>query len=204
MQTEPGLKFIKIRKPVNIDNWQTFEDFVAYAKANRKSLKEKGIKLFIIDTIDNLAKFAMNHICEVKGIDHPSVLEWGRGWELFYNTFSKALIELASLGFGVVMIGHATEKEVTYKNMKVTKTVPAMPSTCYRCVNALVDFIFYCGYEHKIIVDKKTGKKIRKEVRVLYTKATENIDAGDRTGLLPASIPLEYAAFAKLFYNRNL
>lgn len=180
LPTEPGYKALKIRKTY-IPNWPTFTRFIKMMA--RKPKLCKTVKVFCIDTSDNLAKFCMQWVCGREGIAHPQDQEWGKGWEAYRDEFTYWILQLANLGAGVAFISHETEREVTSHSMKVTKTSPSLPKTCYTVINNLVDITLKMGY-----VQKKKGRKghVRfGETRCLFTKPSATMDAGDRSGRLP-------------------
>ncbi len=194
LATEPGHKFIRARV-TNIANWPTF------TKAVERLEKEYGktveCSTFVVDTVDNLAKFCRHHVCAVQGIAHPSDQEWGKGWDALFDQFNEWIVRLCMIGPGVVFIGHSTEKEVTSRGLKITKTMPAMATTAYRAINPLVDFIFYAGFKR----EKVDGKV--KISRVLYTKPSEERDAGDRSSVLPATMKLDAEEVKKILRERS-
>lgn len=193
LSTEPGLKFLRVRK-VDIKCWADFTTVVE--KLEKDYLNGKvTLSVVVIDTVDNLGKFCMKHVCRARNIDHPADQEWGKGWEAFFDEWHRWIVRLCQIGFGVVFIGHSTEKEVTYRSMKITKTMPAMPTTVYRSINAMVDFILFAGFK-EVKVKTKDEEKPRKILkRVLYTKPTESMDAGDRSGALPPTMEFDFDTF---------
>ena len=190
LETEPGLKFLKVKK-MKIASWKDFCDIVKILE--KKLIKTLNYKCIVVDTVDNLSRFCMDFVCTKKKIEHPSDQEWGKGWEALFNEWHRWIVRLSSLSVGVIFIGHHTEKEMIYRNMKITRVVPALGNTFYRSINALVDFIFYVGNERV----KKNNKWV--ERRFLYTRATENIEAGSRGGNLPAKIKFDFDIFKKNF-----
>lgn len=181
LPTEPGYKALKVRKTY-IPNWPTFTKFVRVMP--RKPKLCKTVKVFCIDTVDNLAKYCMQWVCGRDGIAHPSDQDWGKGWEAFRDEFTYWVLQLANLSAGVSFISHETEREITSQSMKITKMTPSLPKTCYTVVNNLVDVTLKMGYARK----KKGRKRTSRETRCLFTKPTSTMDAGDRSGRLPSII----------------
>jgi hypothetical protein len=181
LATEPGYKSLNVRKS-KINNWVTFIKWITTMEKKPKKCATVGC--WVIDTVDNLAKFCMQFICGRAGIAHPSDEEWGKGWEAFRDEWTHWILRLVNLGPGILFISHETEREVVYKGMKIPKTTPALPKTCYTVINNMADMILHMTIEeHK----KKKGKK-KKTKRVIYTKPDQYRDAGDRTGALPDRI----------------
>ena len=192
LPTEPGFSFLNVRK-TKIPNWATFIAFVK--KMKKKPKLVATVSMWIIDTGDNLSKFAMQYACGREEIGHPTEEEWGRGWEAFRDEFNYWMLELCALGPGVMVICHETEREITVHGMKTTKWGPSLPKTTYALVNALSDITLQMSFDYGMI-KKKTkrvhGKKVRPDDyahRCLFTKPTQHRDAGDRSGLLPPKIP---------------
>ncbi len=182
LPTEPGYKFLKIRKS-KIDNWADFKAFVK--KVEKKKKFVKTVKMWCIDPADKLAKFCMDYVCAKRGIDHPSDQEWGKGWEAFRDEFSEWILRLCAIGPGVAAVSHVKERDVVTRSIELTKETPAMPKTCYTVLNDLADIIVKIGYEPR--VRRKKGKR-KPQLRCLFLRGTENFEAGDRTGMLPPMI----------------
>lgn len=191
LPTEPGFSFLKVRK-TRIPNWATF---IAFIKKMEKSPKlVKTVSMWIIDTGDNLSKFAMQFACGREEIAHPTEEEWGKGWEAFRDEFNTWMLRLCALGPGVLVICHETEREIEVRGVKTTKWGPSLPKTTYSLVNALADLTLHMSFNYAEIKRKTkrvAGKKIRPDEyanRCFFTKPTQNRDAGDRSGLLPPMI----------------
>ncbi len=185
LPTEPGYKFVKIRK-TKISNWATFKQFIKYMEDNQSALDD--IECFVVDTTDNLSKFCMQYACGREKIAHPSDEEWGKGWEAYRDEFTHWILRLCDLGPGVMFISHEQEREIKSRGLMINKATPALPKTCYTVINNLADIILRMGF---YTAKKRKGVKRTKNQRCLFTKPTENMDAGDRTGLLPAVIPFK-------------
>jgi len=181
LPTEPGYHQFKVRK-TKIINWKSFISFIELVERQPKKLET--VSMFVIDTVDNLAKFCMQYTCGRDGIAHPSDEEWGKGWESFRDEFNHWVLRLASLNCGVLFIAHDQDREIISRGLKITKATPSLPKTAYTIVNNLSDIILYMSYSRE---RKKKGSKAEL-VRCLYTKPSESRDAGDRTATLPSVI----------------
>ncbi len=183
LPTEPGYRWIKARKSY-IPNWKTFVAFIRYMEAHpKKCLK---IKVFCVDTIDNLSKFCLQYVCGRENISHPADQEWGKGWEAFKDEFTHWILRLCALGPGVSFISHQNQREVIFHGVKMPKETPAMPKTSYTVINNLVDIILKFSYVGKMKASNR--KKELSTKRCIYTRPTAMYDAGDRTGRLPTKI----------------
>jgi hypothetical protein len=70
--------------------------------------------------------------------------------------------------------------------------VPTLNKSAREIVLGMSDIILYA----ESTVTEKEG-----EVRIIRTKPSENWEAGDRTGRLPAVLPLDFKAFYNAFYG---
>ena len=188
LPTEPGFTFLNIRK-TRIPNWITFTSFIK--KLEKKPSLVKQVDCWGVDTADNLSKFCMQYVCGREGVTHPSDLEWGKGWEALYDEFSHWILRLSALGPGVIFVCHEKEREITSRGLKTTKLSPDLVKTCYTILNNLADITLHMGYSRT----KRKGKAAITR-RCLHTKPSVLFDAGDRTGLLPETIPFKTEAAA--------
>lgn len=193
LETEPGLKWLNVKK-MKVDGWENFQEIIKALEVAAVNDK-RPCRTVVVDTVDNLTRFCQAYVCAERGIDHPTDQDWGKGWDALFNEWHLWIVRLCSCGLGVWFIGHAKDKEVVSRSIKITKIMPAFSATFYRSLNALVDFIFYCGF--RVVKSRKTGKKT--ERRYLFTKPSEQYDGKDRTGQLPERIPFRYAKFKEEF-----
>lgn len=181
--TEEGLKFQESYK-VGISNWEDFKELCA------KLRKEKHrFKSIVIDTADLLFKVAEDYICKKHGIEHPSDLEYGKGWGFLRDEFQKAITPLAvpektgEVRFGLLFISHARDVEVKGRIIKTHRTVCTLSGTARKVLLPLVDCIGYCGF--KLDAAGEPTKE-----RIVTFEPSEQVEAGDRTGKLPAELPM--------------
>ncbi|MGE5623812.1 MAG: ATP-binding protein [Methanocella sp.] len=184
LATEAGLNTLEVYQ-IPISTWP---DFLEACRLIAEGKHE--YKTIVIDTVDNLYNFCSDYICKKAGIQHESDLEWGKGWDMVNDEFLRALTKLSLLPYGLWMTSHSEEKEIKSRTQPaITKVVPTLPKGARKIVLGMSDFILYAES-----VQTKEGM-----VRVLHTKPTENYEAGDRTGRLPATLPFKYASFLKAF-----
>lgn len=174
--TEPGYKFLKIRKS-KINSWEDFMAFVRKAEKSKKFVST--VKMWCIDPVDKLSKFCMSYSCDRLKIEHPNDAKWGKGWDAFRDDFTEWILRLCALGPGVAVISHVKERDIVIDGVETEMITPAMPKTCYTILNDLCDITIKLGYE-----PRKRGKKNRhkKQRRCLFTEGTESMEAGNRTG----------------------
>ncbi len=186
LATEAGLNHLEVFQ-IPIASWQ---EFLAACSEIAKGGHE--FRTICIDTIDNLYKFCVDHVLRKHNISHQSDLEYGKGWDLVNTEFQRRLTALSLLPYGLIMTSHSTEKEVKTRTGKETRIAPTMANSARKTVLGMCDLILYA--EMNEVQDGEgviTGYN-----RVVHTKPTTIYEAGDRTGRLPETLPLDYAAFA--------
>ncbi len=183
--TEPGLNQLEVYQ-TPVASWPQFLDVCGEIARG-----EHPFKTVIIDTIDNLYKACEFYVCKQLEIKHPSDLGYGKGYQFIRDEFSRVLIKLALLPYGLILVSHSTERDKETKSGKHTRTVPTVPESVRKFLVGLVDLILFCDIER--INDPQGGGH---SSRVVKTKPHPDYDAGDRTGLLPETLPLDFAAFA--------
>lgn len=188
LATEPGLNALEAYQ-VPITCWEDLTSACAEIAEGKH-----GFKTIIIDTIDNAYKMCADYICKKSSIEHESDLGYGKGYALVNNEFQRVLNKLAFLPYGLILISHAQSKEIDTRTGKITRIVPTLPDKARKQVVGLVDMILYCDIEQGKDDSSPTQ-------RILRTKPHKQYDAGDRTGRLPESLPMNYAAFASAFEN---
>jgi hypothetical protein len=188
LATEAGLNALEVYQ-APVPNW---EDFLGYCKEIASGKHE--FKTVVVDTVDMLFKACSEFVRKKNNIQHESDLDWGKGWQLVKDEFSRALVKLSLLPYGLVMISHADLIEIKTRTAKITKAVPTLQKSAREITLGMSDIILYA----ESIMTDKDG-----EVRVLRTKPSENWEAGDRTKRLPATLPLDFTAFYNAFYGIN-
>ncbi len=152
--------------------------------------QEHNFSTIVIDTIDLAYKFCTEHVCKKNGIKHPSDLDYGKGFGLVNNEFERFLTRLSHLPIGLILISHSVEREVMHKGIKRNKVIPTLPGKAAEIVMGLVDLILYAEVEEDF-----SDPDAVKENRIVRTKPGYNYEAGDRTGRLPDTLPLDFDCF---------
>lgn len=151
-------------------------------------------KTIIVDTVDNAYKFCLEHVCAKANIQHPSDLDFGKGYGLVNNEFQRFLTKLSLLPYGLILVSHAQDKEFKTKTSQTMKTIPTLPDAIRKIVLGMADIILFADVETVVGTDGKPTLK-----RVLRSKPNPNYEAGDRTGRLPEVFDLDYQAFVSHF-----
>ena len=188
LATEPGLNHLEVFK-VNINSWEKFLE----ACSDLAGGKHK-FKTIIIDTIDNLVVFCQDYVCKKNGINHPSELPHGKGWSMVTSELRRALVKIAQLPYGLVMVSHSELVEVETKTRKYTRyTIPIGGKNRGIILN-MPDIILF--------IDSEVAKD-GTERRLIRTKPSMFYEAGDRSELLPEVLPLDYKELAKHFQPKK-
>jgi len=192
LATEPGLNALETYQ-IPITCWQELLDACTLVAAGNHPFKT-----IIIDTLDLAYRMCAAHICGKNKIDHESDLGYGKGFALINNEFQRVLTKLAHLPYGLFLVAHSNAIEIETRTGKYTKIVPNLPEKARAVVLGMVDLILFCDQEMVTGADNKPELR-----RIIRTKPDRGYDAGDRTGRLPAVLPLDYPAFLAAF-NRAM
>jgi len=190
--TEAGLNHLDVFQ-VPIHSW---EDLLNASKEIVAG--EHNFKTVVIDTVDNAYRLCSEHVCKEHGIKHESDLGYGKGWSLVNGEFQRVLTKLSLLPYGLFLISHAVEREITTRTGNYTKIIPTLPDKARKIILGMSDFILYGDIEEPSDRDGKSAAR-----RVLRTKPTKHYEAGDRTGKMPETIDASYKAFWSI-YQKNI
>lgn len=185
LATESGLNNLSTYQ-IPVATWSDFLEACQLIAAGNHNYKT-----IVIDTIDNLYKYCVAHVLAKHGLQHESDLPFGKGYAFVNGTFERTLTALSLLPYGLIMTSHAQEKEVKTPTGTESRITPTLPNSARKIVLGMSDLILYAEAQE---VRDDQGK-IDKYDRVIHTKPTTIYEAGDRTGKLPETLPLSYAAF---------
>jgi hypothetical protein len=182
--TEAGLNHLEVYQIV-INSWEKFLEACAeIAKGNHE------FKTIIIDTCDNLVNYCTEYICKQEKINHPADLPMGKGWFLVTQELVLKLTKLSSLPYGLVFVSHCNLETIETKIAKYNRYTVSIAGAGNRNVFLnMADIILFID---SVI---ESGK----ERRIIKTKPSRDYEAGDRSGLLPEELPLDYKELAKYF-----
>jgi len=157
---------------------------------------EHPFRTVIIDTIDNAYRYCVEYVCRQLSITHESEAPYGRAYGMIANEFTRVLTKLSLLPYGLYIVSHAKQESVETRTGTLIRTVPTLPEKARKIVLGLVDLILYLDLEP--MRDEHGDTQYR---RVIRTKPTTTYEAGDRTGRLPDTLPLDYQVFIEAFTN---
>jgi hypothetical protein len=187
--TEPGLNFLEVNQITDDDgNPKIARDWNDIIEAIKLlCTTEHQFKTIVIDTIDNAFEFCALHVLKARGIEHESDEGFGKGWGLIKREFTKVINFVANSGFGLVFISHEKSTQREERGVKREYTDNSLSNQARTYTNGLVDFIFYCYIDDD-------GR------RLMRTRASLNVNAKDRSGILPEVMPMN---FDELVSNLN-
>lgn len=185
LATEPGLDHLEVFSyPILV--WEDLQNACKLLKEQKHSFSP-----IVIDTIDNAYMFCSAYICQKLNIKHPADLPMGKGWGLLNNELYRVLNKLALLGHGLIMVSHSQVQQIKNKNgSDYSQITPMLPPKARKLLCGLSNYILYCDMENN--EDEKGETQNR---RVIRTKPTAQYVAGDRSGALPETLPLDYDIF---------
>lgn len=180
LSTEEGYNNLEIMN-VKITKWED-----VYTVGKELQATKHDYKTLVVDIADWFFKHCESFVMKQHEVKHPSDLPFGKGYSLVKDEFVSVVNRINQLGFGMVFISHAKEREQTTKTAKWTYMDTSMPAQANGIICGLVDFIlyFYVGSDG---------------LRHIRTKPTKHVNAGDRTGKLPELLPLDYPQFISAF-----
>jgi len=186
LECEPGLSELEVFK-IPTYTWPELLE-----ACNLVAAGNHNFKTIVIDTVDNAYKMCSDHVNAQHGVQYEGDLPHGKGWAFIKNEWHRVLTKLASLPYGLILISHAVEKTLETRTAEICKTQPSLPVWARAVVLGLVDMILYCD---AIVVRDKDGNAVTQ--RIIRTKPHPTYDAGDRTGRLPETLPLNFDEFVR-------
>jgi len=184
LATEAGLNHLTAFQ-IPIGSWDDLLE--ACAEINKA---KHNFQTIVLDTVDNAFLMCSEYICEKHGIKHPSDLPYGKGFGLINNEFYRVLNKLSLMPYGLFLISHTQEREIETRTGKIVKYGPSLSDKVGRMVTGMCDFVLYFDSE-----DEVQSQDAIIEKRIIRTKPSQRIVAGDRTGKLPETIDLDYHKF---------
>jgi hypothetical protein len=192
LATEPGTNALDVYcQPVN--SWvELCAALGELAKGDHK------FRTVCIDTVDNAHAFCVEHICKAQGIKGPEERKASDIYPAINREFKRVFNRLVSLDIGVIFISHAKVVQMETPVSKYDKIVPSLPNTPGSFIVGLVDIVLLADME---ATRDEEGKVT--EWRCLRSKPSTQHDAGDRTGRLPAVMPLSYDDVQEAFKTKD-
>lgn len=153
-----------------------------------KELKKEPVKekfeTIVIDTADNLYDLAEEYVLSQHGVSKIGDIPFGAGYKETEKIFDKALRQIPMLGYGLVIISHATERVLTNEQgEEYSKIQPTLPKAPQKVVNRMSDIVGY-----STTIKNEDGQD---ETRLIM-RGNERVIAGSRWKHTPNSIVFNY------------
>lgn len=137
----------------------------------------------IFDTVDMAAQMCMDYHCTKLGIEHPSDMAFGKGWEQAINKpMRKAISRMLKSGRGVGLITHTKNEIARFTAGEKARKESTMPAGVARFCVAQADMIV-----HGELGKTREGQKQRD--RIMVTDGDADTLAGNRSG---STLPQRY------------
>lgn len=138
----------------------------------------------IIDTADIAYNYCEKYICANNGADTIADIPYGKGYTLVSTEFDEKLRSIVQMGYGIVLISHATDKTFTDEaGNQYNKIVPTLDKRANNIVARMTDII---GYSRSVTDDNGKNKTM------LFIRGTQRYEAGSRFKYTPDYIEFSY------------
>lgn len=148
--------------------------------------RETTFKTVVVDTADIAYDFCEKYILVKENVEYLDETESKRGYRALSKEYDKFFQEIVKAGYTLVIISHATSKQIKEKGEKYDKTIPTVPDRGFQIISRLVDV---CGYA-SLETDPETGNT----VPMLTMRGSKFLEAGSRNKYMSAVIPFTYEA----------
>lgn len=199
LNTDGNIKFIDapyiaIRDTVTVEGrltkrllaYEVFTDAVAELEK-----KQNDFKTIVVDLLEDVYEACRVFICERQGWKHESDDSF-RAWDMVRSEFLNTLKRLMALDYeNIVLISHEDRtRDLTRKTGdKISSIKPNLADKVANKVAGMVDLVA------RIVADG--------DDRQLSFKTSEVIFGGGRLTVHNKEIPLDYAAFCKVYQEAN-
>lgn len=164
-----------------INSWAEFIKVQRQLKDDK--VKEK-FSTIIIDTADIAYSYCEKYICANNGVDTIADIGYGKGYALVGNEFDEKLRSIVQMGYGIVLISHATDKVFKDENgTEYNKIVPTLDKRSNNIVARMADII---GYSRSVTDAEGNDKTL------LFMRGTQRFEAGSRFKYTPDYIEFTY------------
>ena len=164
-----------------INSWA---EFIKVTKQLKDEKVKEKFSTIIIDTADIAYSYCEKYICANHGVDTIADIGYGKGYALVGNEFDEKLRSIVQLGYGIVIISHATDK--VFKDeagQEYNKIVPTLDKRSNNIVARMADII---GYSRSVTDAEGNDKTI------LFMRGTPRFEAGSRFKYTPDYIEFTY------------
>ena len=173
-----------------INSWSEFKKVLRQLKDEKVKAKFETV---IIDTVDIAYDYCEKYICANAGVDTIGDIAYGKGYNLVMKEFDEAIREILRMGYGCILISHATDK--TFKDAQgneFNQIVPTIDNKGRLVCERTCDII---GYSRT--VELEGGEKKTK----LFLRETPRFVAGSRFKYLPDYIDFNYESLVNAIHE---
>lgn len=161
----------------------------------RRQLKDERVKqkfeTIIIDTADLLYDYCSKYVCANAkrpdggyGVDTIADIPFGKGFGMVAQEFDENLRAIVNMGYGLVLISHATDKTFTdEQGQEYNRIVPTLDKRATNIVSRMADIY---GYSRGVTLED--GSNSTK----LFMRGTSRYAAGSRFKYTPDYIDFTY------------
>jgi hypothetical protein len=174
---------------LSISTWETFLQACSELASGKHDFR-----VAVIDTIDLLYSLCQEYVCRKHRVEYEGDLSYGKGFTLVTNEFQRVVVKLSHLPLGLVMIAHSERETIETRTGSYQRIVPLLRDKARRLICGISDLILL--FDQETVADGQGGSTTR---RVIRTKPSPYWEAGDRTGLLPETIEMDFAKFSAAF-----
>lgn len=166
-------------QPVN-----SWAEFLKVCKQLKEDAVKEKFETIIIDTSDIAYSYCEKYICQANGANTIADIPYGKGYTLVAQEFDEKLRFIVQMGYGIVLISHATDK--TFKDesgIEYNKIVPTLDKRANNIVSRMADII---GYSRTVTDENGHNKTM------LFMRGTQRYEAGSRFKFTPDYIEFSY------------
>lgn len=185
LATERRLQHLKGVSFVFIKDWKSFKEIVK--ELNQSSYSRK-YKVIVLDVVDHLWSYCVEHTCKRLGIEHQSEEGFGKGWDAIDKEFKDTFYRLLSYPYGLIVVSHSKVVQIQSLRSSHDKFITTLPERARRIIVPHMGVIGYIDYDELPIV--KNGKTRYVKCRTIRFRGTETVEAGDGEGVLPDKLRL--------------
>lgn len=150
---------------------------------------ETVFKTVIVDTADIAYDCCERYVLDKEGVEHLDESTNMRAYRALSREYDKFFQEIVKAGYTLVIISHATSKQIKEKGEKYDKTIPTLPDRGFQVIARLVDVCAYASYE----TDVENGTT----TSMLTMRGSKNLEAGSRNKYMSEKIPFTYQALCE-------
>ena len=164
--------------PVN-----SWSEFLKLLKQLKEPAAKERFETIVIDTADIAYDYVEQYICNVNSVDAINKIPFGQGFTMAGKEFDSKLRQIVQLGYGLVLISHATDKQFKdEQGAEFNKIVPTLGNKPRLICQRLCDIIAYSR-----AVETGDGLKT-----MLFMRGTPRFEAGSRFKYTPDFIEFSY------------